>query len=155
MILKAFDQAIHVFLTNQTQTMKSIEDKNLAAERSAFAGLNLYEPLSIYKEYQNSGSGVLFGTGTTPPTYTDNKLSGSPIRGLTVSAEVTKENYSNEIVALYTITNNTGNDVTIGEVGLCYTWALLDRTVLENPVTIPAGSIGQITYTITFNYAEE
>lgn len=153
MFLEVYDKLVHVFMTNQPQAIKTVENKELAPVRENLASLNIYEPLATYKPYNNTLSGVMFGSDPTPVSYKDYRL-GSPISGLTVSAEVTKENYSNEIVALYTITNNTGNDVTIAEVGLSWNWALLDRTVLENPITIPSGSIGQLTYTITFNRAE-
>lgn len=56
--------------------------------------------------------------------------------------------------------NTSSADVTIREIGYyaCYdgntknSRVLLDRTLLDTPVTIPAGSIGQVVYTITFNY---
>lgn len=62
---------------------------------------------------------------------------------------------------IYTITNSSATDITIAEVGL---WgyinyaassmenALLERTVLDEPVTIPAGGIGMVTYSIRYNY---
>lgn len=56
-----------------------------------------------------------------------------------------------------TITNNNETDITIGEVGIVYQTGssysvLFERTVLESPITIPAGGVGQVTYTIRMNY---
>jgi hypothetical protein len=65
------------------------------------------------------------------------------------------------ITNVYTISNTTGADITIGEVALAFTTyyrdssnyyhffpTLYERTALEQPVTIPAGNVGQVTYTI-------
>ena len=115
----------------------------------------------------SSLAGVAFGTGTTPVTFNDYKLSGNYISGLTAS--ISKSSGSDEDgawkTALYTITNSNDYDVTIGEVGsfiVCCSStstqsssrysALVERTVLSSPVTIPAGGVGQVTYTLRFNY---
>ena len=70
---------------------------------------------------------------------------------------VCADDYSyHEGSAVLTITNNNATDITIGEVGIVYqgsnTAALLERTVLDSPITIPAGGVSQITYTIRMNY---
>ena len=74
---------------------------------------------------------------------------------------VTPDESGLTITALYTITNTGSSAFTIGELGLIaatYTnvstnsKCLVERTVLDTPVTIPAGGIGQVEYTITFNY---
>ena len=67
---------------------------------------------------------------------------------------------------MFTLTNTGSEDFTISELGLvtyayitntngyCYeNNFLLERTVLENPITIPAnGGVGQVTYTIRMDY---
>ena len=63
--------------------------------------------------------------------------------------------------AVYTITNNNAEEITIREVALHVLFyrttsgstngCVIDRTVLDTPVTIPAGGVGQVEYTITFN----
>ena len=106
---------------------------------------------------------VMFGTGDTPPTINDYNLSGYFITGL-VATQVTTNLINSDslsISTLYTLTNTSAEAVTIKEVGLgqsfCYSGnsknsCLVDRTVLDTPVTIPAGGVGQVEYTITFNY---
>ena len=107
--------------------------------------------------------GVILGTGTTPPTLDDYCLSGDMITTFTYSNSVTVAPGESgvTITALYTITNTGNSAFTIGELGLiAATYAsasasnkcLVERTVLDTPVTIPAGGVGQVEYTITFNY---
>lgn len=125
---------------------------------------------SKYGVSMSSGAaGVVFGTGNRTPSIDDYTLSGDLIEGLT-SSNLTKVLTTTEddgrcsVVAEYTISNTTGADITIGEIGLVcnmshklassttkYSAYLLERTALEAPVTIPAGGIGRVTYTITMN----
>lgn len=118
------------------------------------------------------GTGVVFGDGNVAPTVDDITLSGNPILGLsssniTISASVVSETTYYEKTCIYTIHNDTGADITIGEIGLfCSFYGqkrqyysdyvqcpyMIERTALESPVTIPAGGVGQVTYTIRINY---
>lgn len=113
----------------------------------------------------NGFAGVIFGTGTTAPTLDDYFLSGEMITTLIATSDVKNVHNDNgvEITALYTITNTGSEAITIGEVGLIsnlhaynsnhYSYkCLIERTVLDSPVTIPAGGVGQVTYTIRMNY---
>ena len=106
---------------------------------------------------------VMFGTGDTPPTINDYNLSGNIITGLVATKATTNliNSDSLSISTLYTLTNTGAEPVTIKEVGLGQSFkyhgssensCLIDRTVLDTPVTIPAGGVGQVEYTITFNY---
>lgn len=115
-------------------------------------------------------AGVLFGTGNTAPTIDDITLSGDPIDNTKISVKTTKQfNYAEsyfEIGAVFTITNNGDSNITIGEIGIfnyfhtlekqygaTYTYPyMIERTVLENPITIAPGGVGQVTYTIRTNY---
>lgn len=108
--------------------------------------------------------GVAFGTGDTTPTPDDYKLAGSTISSLSgsVAKNVSVDEDGTTLTAIYTLTNSGTEDVTVREIGLFNigyysklkysTSFLLDRTVLDAPVTIPAGGIGQVTYTIRLNY---
>lgn len=113
--------------------------------------------------------GTFFGSGNTPPTIDDYKLSGDTIRNCT-SSYTENHTYSEDgsasiLSVTYTITNNNDAEITIGEVALfaeCY-WQtaynafthhyyMFERTALEAPITIAPGGVGQITYTIQMNY---
>ena len=112
-----------------------------------------------------SSCGAIIGTGTVPPTMDDYCLSGTLITTFTATGAVTKgsDDLGEYLTALYTITNTGTEDFTIGEIGLigaghsgsssaANVKMLLERTVLDEPVTIPAGGVGQVTYTIRMNY---
>ena len=126
--------------------------------------LNIYSINEMCKTLRTeyvSGSGaggVYFGTGDTPPTLDDYKLSGDVISGISASVDIvcTDGNIDSEyaeIKIVYTVTNSNGEEITIKEVALATSSAIMiDRTVLDTPVTIPAGGIGQVTYTIRMNY---
>lgn len=108
--------------------------------------------------------GVWFGSGNTPTTLDDYCLSGS--RVTTFKAVTSLDRSVDEdgmtCTATYTITNTASEPITIAEIGLVAKRSvsgsgngahlLLERTVLDSPLTIPAGGVGQVTYTIRMNY---
>ena len=107
--------------------------------------------------YNNSEGGVVFGDGDTPATAEDYKLAGNIITGFTTSVNLASSinNGVAQIVATYNI--SASSEVTIKEIAAFASAGakgayIVDRTVLDTPVTIPAGGIGQVVYTITFNY---
>lgn len=120
----------------------------------------------IYDAFNNGGKAsytggsnktpyIVFGTGNEPPTLSDIKLSGSVVSGITVThtfSGTRADDGTNEITGIFTIANGNTTDITIGEVGVVYydgkAAVLYERTVLDNPVTIAAGGVGQVTYTI-------
>ena len=124
--------------------------------------------LSNLQKSANSSNGVVLGNGDTPPTFEDYTLAGDLISNFVFTASVSTlktDGSGVTIRALYTITNNNSSEITIKEIGLIVNGTqfnsgsgpdaknkiILDRTVLDTPVTIPAGGIGQVVYTITFN----
>ena len=109
-----------------------------------------------------NGERIILGTGDTPPAKTDYKLSGDLIT--TVNVLVNHSYGDNFRKVTLTITNTGTDEITIKEVGYLSSVSmqyktvsvggvpvLVDRTVLDTPVTIPAGGVGQVEYTITFN----
>lgn len=107
--------------------------------------------------------GVMFGDGTTEVSKDDYQLSGNIIS--TISAAAADQSTHNDGQAIkstvYTITNTGSTPITISEIGYFghvgygndnYICTLVERTLLEAPLTIPAGGIGQVTYTIRMNY---
>lgn len=111
--------------------------------------------------------GVSFGTGNTPTSFDDYTLSGDVVTAIsfTLVRSCGVDDNGCTLTCIYTITNTENKDVTIGEVGIWgryeyyynnsnrkTVYPLIERTVLESPVTIPAGGVGQVTYTIRLNY---
>lgn len=113
--------------------------------------------------------GVCFGNGTAPESRDDYTMSGELLvsYNYTQNEVVSRDDTGVTASITYTITNNEAEDFTISEVGIfgcagflvpgysakfyCYN-ILLERTLLETPITIPAGGIGQVTHTIRYDY---
>ena len=137
---------------------------------SAFLGAFLkFKPTGSSSANSLPYRGVCFGDGDTPPTPADLNISGNAfstynaLYNLSTGVDDSGHIY---VKAHYTITNTGDQAFTIKEIGLFAAPSLnkgpdiavsgtfsilLDRTVLDTPVTIPAGGIGQVEYTITFN----
>ena len=130
-------------------------------------------PLIIMQYWTASvdNGGVSFGTGTTPADisdyYLESILDSEKISVATPSAvSFSQFDIYEEHSVTFGITNKTAEAITISEVGLAAVphhsssntgvrkCVLVDRTVLDTPVTIPAGQSKQITYTIRFNYGD-
>ncbi len=116
-----------------------------------------------------TGSGIVFGNGTKEVSFDDYALSGDIFTTFTATSAYTFSPDADGFTVTTTVTlTNTGtSDFTVAEVGL-YGWHsafasqttssdtvcrfMVERTLLDTPVTIPAGGIGQVTYTIRMNY---
>lgn len=132
--------------------------------------LNSYNTRSFTKKSMNTSKdycfGVCFGDGTSEPTPDDVCLSGTHHTGITSANCIKDVTYSVDdngdyiLTANYTITNTTDADITIAEVGMAqsgtyfkggynyYLPVLVERTLLETPITIPVDNVGKVTYTI-------
>jgi hypothetical protein len=113
-----------------------------------------------------SGTGICVGTGNTAAAATDYQLESPITSGLTASVTqmVGVDGSGNPYLTFdVTITNTGSASVTIKEIGYRQNLSgatenggssvsnrvcLLDRTVLDEPVTIAAGGIGTIRYTL-------
>ena len=109
---------------------------------------------------------VCFGDGNTEPTLDDYNLSGNHITTLTelgrnVTTNYDKANNKFEVSLTFTLQNNGSETVTIREVAyfdFLYATpssqyvAMMDRSLLASPVTIPAGATGVVTYKFAFNF---
>lgn len=116
-------------------------------------------------QLSTSQAGVILGSGSTPATFDDYKLESQITTGLSgTTVNSADEDYNR--VSTITLTNTSGGSITIGEIGIrafIYTGensssmsvALIERTVLDTPVTIEPGGVGQVTYTISMNYPTE
>ena len=102
--------------------------------------------------------GVCFGTGTATPTENDYTMTQKLLNSSTATVTASVTTNGSTITGTYTIVNVGSSSITITEVGLfgncmysknqsyCY---LVDRTLLDEPLTIEAGAVGKIVYTIT------
>jgi hypothetical protein len=109
------------------------------------------------------GNGYLMlGTGTTAPTADDYCLESPITTNLSCdSVSVSKTSLTKTYTA--TFTNSGSSDITVTEVGfivyILYAYSattensdnfLMDITVLETPITIPAGESRTVTYELSF-----
>ena len=99
--------------------------------------------------------GVIFGTGTTPPSADDHKLSGDVVTQISFQSSAQAVQISedkNTFTNTYLLKNTGTTDITINEVGWIGKrgsyYFLFDRTLLSSPVTIPAGEVGAVAYSI-------
>lgn len=116
-------------------------------------------------------SGVYFGTGSTPATEDDYTLESPITSGLSIdnsaAAVVQEINDAGQwlLSSRYILTNTTDQEIVIREVGLfgaalldsndvskTSTWklALLERTVLSEPITIAPGKAKLVTYKVVY-----
>lgn len=118
-----------------------------------------YYPMrkNVLTDLSTKYCGVVFGTGNTPPTLDDYKLGGDLITTISAAVVTTKsaDETGCEVTTVYTLNNYGSAYITIGEVATVVTYAkageenkiMIERTVLDSPVTITAGGVGQVTYT--------
>ena len=132
----------------------------------SYASSNSIVPFEALKTWANTASsyGVSFGTGTTPAAASDyclESILGSTQISVSVPSAVSysRGDTFDEYSVSFGVTNITDEAITISEVGLIATpsssnYVLVDRTLLDVPVTIPAHETKHIAYTIRFNYGD-
>lgn len=123
-------------------------------------------------DIRNVGGGVYFGTGSTPPAKSDYRLESPITSGLSVTNPDTAVQTSDgkgkyEVMSTFTVKNTTSSEIVIREMGIItpvrdlstsgtfYYAVLMERTVLTDPIVIPAGGTKMITYKLTFNQGED
>ncbi len=135
-----------------------------------FKSSELYSDTNYRTSSVSPGYGVYFASGTEAENLNSYAPGGDIFTTFTASysREMSYDELGMTYTYNYTLTNTGDTDFTIGEVGLLgyviedflysythyyfYHHILLERTVLETPITIPAGGVGQVTYTIRMNY---
>lgn len=132
-------------------------------------------PTSVVGSYHTSYSGVFFGSGTTPPSKTDYTLEIPITSGLNVDNPSTliEQSYGNgqyAFISNFVLTNTSNDNISVSEMGLIvplygynsvnggnvtsvtnWSFALMERTVLDEPVVILPSESKLITYKIIFN----
>lgn len=148
-------------------------DKSVSSSYTPMLIRELYDTIGFYgmskalATAKQAGRAII-GTGTTPPTFDDYGLSGSIITTISSSVASTSKTVEEDGITISTtwsITNTSDEAITIGEIAF---WGgyngssnansssaskmCIERTVLEEPLTIEAGGVGQLTYTIRLKY---
>lgn len=127
---------------------------------------NNFKIPSLYYLRNYYSGGVVIGTGNAQPTIDDCMLSGDMITAFASTANKVVHGLDADgqtVTAEYTVTNTGTKAFTIGEIALVAHLGsgtstgdqyacLLERSVLETPITIEPGGVGQITYTLRMNY---
>jgi hypothetical protein len=114
--------------------------------------------------YGNS-HGVFYGRGRTPATMDDYTMEDPILDGSITTSEggpgaltVALNEDHLRISGVHQLTNNTAEDIYIWEVGLHILFAtggkayMLEHTVLEEPIVVPAGNTISTEYVIKFPY---
>lgn len=150
-------------------TLQSLS--NYSRQIYSHSGFNYYQSmwccarnaLSTINSTGTLGNGYLMlGTGTTAPTADDYHLESPITTNLSCdSVSVSRTSLTKTYTA--TFTNSGSSDITVTEVGfivyILYNYSnsnensdhfLMDRTVLDTPITIPAGESRTVTYELSF-----
>ena len=144
--------------------------KNNKGETQTASGLSVYSnasslwnTLKTYcktSKYDGFNGGVAFGNGDTPVTIDDYQLSGEHFINFVGSVDCVINEDFTECTWTHTLTNSGSESFTIKEVGVyagnSYTYytVLIMREVLDSPVTIAPGGVGQVTFKFKINIPE-
>lgn len=146
--------------------------KNVSNTTYYFGNMNTY-PGSVTATFATTAtnSGIHVGTGNTAATENDYALESPITSGMSGVVTVNKfiDASTNNPCVTYNmvLTNTTSSDVVVKEVGFYQQVALgasagatsttnrtilVDRTVLDTPVTVPANGNAAIYYTLKTSY---
>lgn len=147
-IMSCVSTNYNVALKNYKGTLYNVNYQNCRG--GSWLENTLQSPLNNSTKDSISFAGVVFGNGDAQPTIDDYQLSGEHFKNFSSSYAHSYDANTNEGTITYTLVNNNDSDFTIREVGVFATSSvvLMIREVLDSPVTIPAGGIGQVTLTI-------
>ena len=114
---------------------------------------------SVTSSTREELSGIYLGTGSTEPTVDDYKLSGTQITTFSVLSTAFTTNVIDNVQTFemrYVIRNTGTAEFTIGEIAYfgcvqmnnssTYKRVLFERTVLDEPLTVPANATAEILY---------
>lgn len=124
---------------------------------------------TMCRQRTTSLSGIVVGSGTIAPSPEDYKMDSliSP-DDITITPNIVfpfRDGKHIGICGKYTMTNNTETDIVVSEIGLYtrptgykttgsdtttrYIWdCLVERTLLDEPITVSAGGTAQIYYVV-------
>lgn len=171
MLTKNFKALMRSLLGYGSYGTTTTGSSNYPGPYGSYYGSYVTGPFSALKSGRCSSVnsyGVYFGTDSTPATENDYTL-GAPITsGLSIT-NPTNYARSEDAAAgtvtysvIFTVTNTSGEDINIYEIGWVTDhtqgnnsntfYMLLDRTVLDEPINLPAGATKFITYELTFRW---
>lgn len=140
-----------------------------AVSLQSILGLRLGEAMQVPKCANPSDTftnSVYFGSGSTPATKDDFTLEAPITSGLSfaqgTSLCVKTQDGQYAAWVSHVVKNTTSNVINIYEIGLfaqiynagnttSTKYVLMERTVLDEPIVIPAGEEKTVTYKLTFN----
>lgn len=163
---------------SSNKSIKLYNGSNVSASPSALLyadiGYRIYaakyiDTLTPESTSADTYAGVAFGTGTTPASAEDytleNQVPSGSLSFTNSSTYTTTEDEDGRwnISATFVVKNNTESDIAISEIGYFgsiqygqtstyspkYVPCLMERTVLAEPITIPAGQAKVITYKVS------
>lgn len=172
MITKNFKALLQAILqsSGSTGSLGYIPAKSTGGGSCYIGGMMSRFPYNVntnaYFSYPPN-AGIYFGSGNTPATENDYDLETLITSGLSASTPTVTRSADSDgnpfIQFMITITNSSASPITIREVGYYQMisatnsyggmansqWTfMLDRTVLDTPLTIPAGESGVLKYVL-------
>lgn len=173
MLTKTYKRLLNILITAFGNYSRSgyAEVKDVSNATKYATGSLQYYPYGPSGQFATSynASGICVGSGNTPPTEDDYRLESIITSGISGSVSYNfgaDENDNPYIIYNVIINNTSSNEITINEIGIVQTVqctnkkgasstsscrCLIDRTVLDEPVTIPAGDSKAIIYKIQAN----
>lgn len=128
--------------------------------RQVFSGINIIRR-TAYADLTDSGStGLYFCSTAQSPTVNDydfaDKNAVLNLEGSGTAPAVEFFDDHADIFSALTVTNPNSQDAVISEIYYVKYYGngayLLDHTVLDSPITIPANGVRSLTYTIRINF---
>lgn len=121
---------------------------------------NIHNVRKLITNKNLTTGGIILGDGNESVSFDDYKLSGNVIQNISATTIPTVEYNENgfTLTTILTVTNSNETSITVSEIGLLAPASpyavLIERSLLESPITIESGGVGQITYVINFTYPD-
>ena len=158
MLLKNYYQCVSSLIFKKNAQLKNHGGGNSNITYGT-ANLGLMTIAGLVFAPNNTYKGILLGSGGDAPKasdYTMSVISGLTSSNVSVQSAVADEETGCAVTYNISITNSTSAEITVREVGINLYFSnvayLVEHTLLDEPVTIPAGGFGQVVYTIRMNY---
>lgn len=170
MITNIYKKVLQLFITNNagmSTPLKSVDGNtynysSIYNNTSSINSLNLKYLMTKFNKTStySDNSYIYFGDSNEPESKEDYMLKGSILNScidLVYKLTTIREEDKVKLTTVYTIKNISDSTITIREVAIItpvyygnvnsYKF-MFDRTVLDEPLTLASGQVGEITYTI-------